>query len=73
MFRARQHMKARPRRIEPKLELLLEHLGLDGEAQQDLPAGALRGGSKIEAAKLFRKATGTGLADAKRAVEEAAH
>lgn len=65
---------ARLRRIERKLDLILDHLGLDGEdpAAASLPAEARRladDGRKIEAIKAYREQTGAGLREAKEAIE----
>jgi hypothetical protein len=67
---------SRLRRLEAKLDLILEHLGLEYEGP-DTPAGlsaevqalADDPGQKIAAIKLHREQTGLGLKDAKDAVE----
>jgi ribosomal protein L7/L12 len=67
----------RLRIVERKLDLVLEHLGIES---RDPPASALdqqvidlvRSGRKIEAIKLYREQTGAGLKDAKDAVEQIA-
>jgi ribosomal protein L7/L12 len=66
---------ARLRRIEQKLDLILQHLGLnDAQAgpAQKLSADVRRladDGQKIEAIKLLRAQTGFGLKEAKDAVD----
>lgn len=65
-------MRARLRRVERKLTLLLRFMQVDlsqpislSPAVQELA----RSGKKIEAIKAHRKETGVGLAEAKEAVE----
>ena len=61
-------------RIERKLDLILKHLGIEDDPCAALPQEvliALERGNKIEAIKLYREATGAGLAEAKDAVEAA--
>lgn len=69
--------------IEEKLDRVLAHLGLDGDGgsghglSQPVPVVTyetqlttlIQAGKKIQAIKLYREATGTGLKDAKEAVE----
>lgn len=63
-------------RLERKIDFILQHLGLEYR-EQDEPAPAyigqirslLQRGNKIEAIKIYREATGVGLAEAKAAVE----
>jgi len=60
-------------RVEAKLDLLLKHAGLTFDPKAGVPAGvmeALESGNKIEAIKLYREATGVGLAEAKVFVED---
>lgn len=57
-------------RIEHKVDLILDHLGL----REDVPAMGqvaelARGGRKIEAIKVYREMTGAGLREAKEAVD----
>lgn len=66
---------ARLWRIERKLDLILQNLGIDpGEAAEgDLPKEVVRladAGEKIPAIKLYRAKTGAGLAEAKEAIED---
>ena len=61
-------------RLEGKVDALLRHAGLTTEASVELPPDvldAIRAGNKIEAIRLYRAATGIGLAEAKDAVERA--
>jgi hypothetical protein len=63
--------QARMRRLEKKIDLLLEQSGLSKE-KEDAPAGvldALQRGDKIGAIKRYREATGASLAEAKEQVE----
>jgi hypothetical protein len=66
---------ARLRRIEGKLDRILEHLGLpvdDPDGYDRLPEEVrllADAGRKIEAIKAHREAFGSGLAEAKEAVE----
>ncbi len=65
--------RARLSRLEAKVDLLLKHTGLAYDPMAAVPSGvldALQGGNKIEAIKLYREATGVGLAEAKDRVEE---
>jgi Ribosomal protein L7/L12 C-terminal domain len=61
-------------RLDGKLDLLLKNAGLAYDPYIDIPlavADALRSGqSKIQAIRLYREATGAGLAQAKDAVEQ---
>ena len=64
--------RSRLSRIDAKLDLLLKHAGLTFDPKAGVPAGvmeALERGNKIEAIKLYREATGVGLAEAKVFVE----
>jgi hypothetical protein len=64
--------RARLRRIEQKLDLILDHLGIAFDEKSNLPAearAAVDAGDKIAAIKALREATGIGLAEAKREVE----
>jgi hypothetical protein len=57
--------RSRLSRIEAKLDLLVNHAGLTFDPKAGVPAGvleALECGNKIEAIKLYREATGVGLA-----------
>ncbi|WP_432057636.1 hypothetical protein [Streptomyces sp. bgisy022] len=60
-------------RVERKLDLMLDHFGL----QQELPrrdeiTALLREGKKIQAVKVYREATGADLREAKEAVDRLA-
>jgi ribosomal protein L7/L12 len=63
-------------RLERKVDFILRHLDLEYE-EQDAPtppylaevSRLLQSGRKIEAIKVYREATRTGLAEAKEAVE----
>ncbi|MFI6563837.1 ribosomal protein L7/L12 [Streptomyces sp. NPDC050534] len=58
-------------RVEHKLDLILDHLGLrEPEPWSDEVGALLRDGRKIEAIKVYREATGAGLKEAKEAVEK---
>lgn len=58
-------------RQERKLDALLRHSGVDLSTLAVREAEALvRAGRKIEAIKVYRELTGTGLAEAKAAVEQ---
>jgi len=62
----------RLRRIEAKLDLILNHFGLTYRDDSGLGSesrGLADSGRKIEAIKAYREQTGAGLAEAKRAVE----
>ncbi len=66
---------ARIRRIERKLDLIIEHLGIRyDEAVRDGLADEVRSladdGRKIAAIKAHRQLTGSSLVEAKRAVED---
>lgn len=57
-------------RVEHKVDLILDHLGLrkvDPEFEQ--VAALLRAGKKINAIKMYREITGVGLKEAKASVE----
>lgn len=57
-------------RVEQKLDLVLDHLGLrEAEPRMDEIDALLRDGKKIQAIKTYREITGAGLKEAKEAVE----
>jgi len=58
--------------VDAKLDLLLKHAGVEYDPYENLPPGvvdAMQRGKKIEAIKLYREATGTGLKEAKDFIE----
>ncbi len=61
-------------RLENKLDLVLQHLGIDwesGVASLDLELlQLLRYGKKLKAIKLYRQKTGASLAEAKAHVDQ---
>jgi len=58
-------------RVEHKLDLVLDHLGLrEREPWSDEVDALLREGKKIQAIKVYREATGAGLKEAKEAVDK---
>jgi ribosomal protein L7/L12 len=57
-------------RVEQKLDLVLDHLGLrEADPRMDEIDALLRDGKKIQAIKTYREITGAGLKEAKEAVE----
>lgn len=70
--KVRSEVSRRIDRIEAKVDLLLKHAGLEEPAlpHQAEVVALVRAGKKIEAIKVYREATGVGLAEAKRAVEQ---
>ena len=57
-------------RVERKLDLILDHLGLrEDDPRLDEIAALARDGKKIQAIKMYREVTGAGLKEAKDAVE----
>lgn len=57
-------------RVEQKLDLVLDHLGLrEADPRMDEIDALLRDGKKIQAIKTYREITGAGLKEAKDAVE----
>ena len=57
-------------RVERKLDLILDHLGLGADdPRMDEVLVLLRNGKKIQAIKVYREITGAGLKEAKDAVE----
>jgi ribosomal protein L7/L12 len=61
-------------RLDVKLDLLLKHAGVEYNPYKVLPrevVDALQQGQKIQAIKLYRKAIGVGLKDAKDFIEDA--
>lgn len=57
-------------RVERKLDLIIDHLGLaEAEPWRDDVSRLVRDGKKIEAIKTYREATGAGLKEAKDAVD----
>ena len=58
-------------RVEHKLDLILDHLGLsEPEPWADEVGSLLREGRMIEAIKAYREATGAGRREAKEAVDK---
>jgi ribosomal protein L7/L12 len=60
-------------RVEAKINLLLEHVGIKFDPYKSLPqeaADAMARGEKIRAIKIFRSATGASLKEAKDFIEE---
>jgi hypothetical protein len=69
----RGHDRARLRRVEEKLDLVLQHLGIEFVDEAGLPPAARAladAGDKIGAIKALREETEMGLRAAKDAVEE---
>jgi ribosomal protein L7/L12 len=65
---------SRVSRLDVKLDLLLKHAGVEYDPYKALPPeviDALQNGQKIQAIKLYRKASGVGLKDAKDFIEDA--
>jgi ribosomal protein L7/L12 len=74
---SKEMLERRPdplRRIERGIDRLLDAYGIEeADESTSVPAGVLEliaAEQKIEAIKVYRRATGAGLADAKAAVEE---
>ncbi|MGW0083257.1 ribosomal protein L7/L12 [Streptomyces sp. NPDC003393] len=60
-------------RMERKLDLILDHLGLrEEDLRLEEVTRLLRAGKRIEAVKVYREATGSGLKEAKDAVDRMA-
>ncbi|MFI1165035.1 ribosomal protein L7/L12 [Streptomyces sp. NPDC020801] len=60
-------------RVERKLDLIIDHLGLrEEDPALDEVTGLVRAGKRIEAIKVYREATGAGLKEAKEAVDRIA-
>jgi hypothetical protein len=60
-------------RVEAKINLLLEHAGIEFDPYRGLPqevADVVRRGEKIRAIELWREATGASLREAKDFIEE---
>ena len=57
-------------RVERKLDAVMRHLGLEEEVpRRDEILALVRDGKQVQAVKLYREATGAGLAEAKQAVD----
>lgn len=57
-------------RVERKLDLVIDHLGLNGQdPRMDEVVALVRNDRKIQAIKVYREITGEGLKEAKDAVE----
>lgn len=69
--KVRKEVSRRIDRLEDKVDLLLKDAGLEAPPlpRQDEVVALARAGKKIEAIKVYREATGAGLAEAKTAVE----
>ena len=74
MFRAGMHSRLSPLwRVEAKINLLLEHAGIEFDPYKSLPqeaADAIGRGEKIRAIQIWRSATGASLKEAKDFIEE---
>jgi ribosomal protein L7/L12 len=58
------------RRLERKIDLILNHLGVDpNQGANEKVMELLKAGQKIQAIKLYREQTGAGLKEAKDYVE----
>ena len=72
-----QLLKSKVNELEDKLNFLYQRLNIDFIDPNSNPVfspriqEALRHGNKIEAIKLYRELTGTGLAEAKDAIDRA--
>jgi ribosomal protein L7/L12 len=70
---ARQREATRLAAIERKLDVVMRHLGAEEPAPEEPEVvQLLERGAKIQAVKIYRERTGTGLAEAKEAVERIA-
>ncbi|WP_369389002.1 ribosomal protein L7/L12 [Streptomyces sp. CG1] len=57
-------------RVEHKLDLILDHLGLrEDDPRMDEVIALARDGKKVQAIKVYREMTDAGLKEAKEAVE----
>jgi hypothetical protein len=66
-------LKSAVRKLEAQLDSIRERLGIIEPLRVSAEvAGLLQAGRKIEAIKVYRQATGAGLAEAKAAVERIA-
>ncbi|KAB1149435.1 hypothetical protein F7R91_06730 [Streptomyces luteolifulvus] len=64
-------VKRQADRVERKLDLVLDHLGLSLQyPRMDEVAALARDGRTIEAVKMYREVTGAGLKEAKEAVDK---
>ena len=77
MITEQQYIDLRTRviRLEGQVAFLYEHLGMTFVPQEQLTddpkiVTALRKGNLLEAIKAYREITGTGMEEAKKAVEE---
>jgi hypothetical protein len=67
---------ARLRRIERKLDLIIQHLAIETGETTAMPDEARRladKGQKVQAIKAYREATGADLREAKEAIEAYIH
>jgi ribosomal protein L7/L12 len=73
VVKRQRETRAQLARVERKLQLVLDHLGIV-EPEPHLPEvmNHLGNGKKIQAIKAYRQATGEGLVEAKEAVERLA-
>ncbi|WP_030679489.1 ribosomal protein L7/L12 [Streptomyces rimosus] len=64
-------LERRLRRMDRKLDLIMEHLGIEETGPEGMAEidALLHKGKKIEAIKRYRELTGAGLVEAKEAVE----
>lgn len=64
-------LERRLRRMDRKLDLIMEHLGVEETGPEGIAEvdALLHKGKKIDAIKRYRELTGAGLVEAKEAVE----
>ncbi|WP_431044214.1 ribosomal protein L7/L12 [Streptomyces sp. P1-3] len=68
-----KHNGRRIARVERKIDLILDHLGLrEHDPELERVAELARNGRKIQAIKAYREVTGAGLKEAKDAVDRMA-
>ncbi|NBE50979.1 ribosomal protein L7/L12 [Streptomyces boluensis] len=66
---------SRTARVERKLDLIIEHLGIDATSvvpNMDGVLALVREGKKVQAIKMYREATGVGLKEAKDEIDRLA-
>ncbi len=70
VFRNTNGQEARLLLLERKINLILNHLGIEDGATADVVRDLIMRGQKIEAIRLYRQQSGVGLKEAKEAVDQ---
>ena len=70
-FQGRRDSSAQLADVQRKLDLVIDHLGIEAPGQAEV-VRHLRDGQTVEAVRAYREQTGAGLLEAKQAVDRMA-